>query len=183
MGSAPRIELYIVSLVFLACPLRGLAIGQPQYIGTTATPDGFTLARAGTTAKLYVDPMDDPGVIHAARELRADIQHVTGAPTPPVIVDALAGDSPHAWATAVSDGVRKVITTLHVATPGYHTLKFRMIDPGVVLEKLIVGFADPDAHRLPGAAAPMEPAIPPSCLGPPESYYRITSAARLATAR
>jgi Glycosyl hydrolase family 115/Gylcosyl hydrolase family 115 C-terminal domain len=102
---------------------------------------------------------------------------------PPVIVDALAGDTPHAWATAVSDGVRKVVTTLHVATPGYHTLKFRMIDPGVVLEKLIVGFADPDAPRLPGAAAPMEPAIPPSYLGPPESYYRIRSAARLATAR
>jgi hypothetical protein len=95
---------------------------------------------------------------------------------PPVIVDALADNSQRAWATAVSDGVRKVTTLLHVASPGYHTLKVRMIDPAVVLEKLVVAFADPDAPRLPGAAAPAEPSeptAPASYLGPPESYYRI----------
>jgi hypothetical protein len=94
---------------------------------------------------------------------------------PPAIVNALADGSPQAWATAVSDGVRKVGTLLHVASPGYHTLKFRMIDPGVVLEKLVVGFADPDAPHLPGTAAPMDPAVPASYLGPPESYYRVAS--------
>ena len=91
---------------------------------------------------------------------------------PPVIVDALADDSQQAWATAVSDGVRKVTTTLQVATPGYHTLKFRMVDPGVVLEKLVVGFANPDAPTFPGKAAPTGPTVPASYLGPPESYYR-----------
>jgi hypothetical protein len=95
---------------------------------------------------------------------------------PPVIVDALADDSQQVWAAAVSDGVRKVTTLLDVAAPGYHTLKVRMIDPGVVLEKLVVAFANPDKPHFPGAPAPAEPAgptIPASYLGPPESYHRI----------
>jgi len=75
---------------------------------------------------------------------------------PPVVVDALADKSKKAWATAVSDGVRKVTSTFTIANPGYHTLKFRMVDPGVVLEKLVVS-------RGP---------IPSSYLGPPESYYQ-----------
>lgn len=94
---------------------------------------------------------------------------------PPVIVDALADGSQQAWAAAVSAGVRKVTTLLHVRSPGYHTLKFRMIDPGVVLEKLIVGFADPEAPHPPGSTAPAEPTVPASYLGPPESYYRMPS--------
>ena len=94
---------------------------------------------------------------------------------PPVIVDALADDSQQAWATAVSDGVRRVTTMLQVASPGYHTLKFRMIDPGVVLEKLVVGFANPDAPAFPRRAVPTEPMVPASYLGPPESYYRAGS--------
>lgn len=94
---------------------------------------------------------------------------------PPVIVDALADDSKQAWAEAVSDGVRKVTTMLQVPSPGYHTLKFRMVDAGVVLEKLVLGFANPDATPLPGMTAPAEPAAPPSYLGPPESYFHSVS--------
>lgn len=94
---------------------------------------------------------------------------------PPVIVDALADDSQQAWATAVSDGVRKVTTMLRVAKPGYHILKFRMIDPGVVLEKLVVGFANPDAPVIPFTPASSGPAVPASYLGPPESYYRMAA--------
>jgi hypothetical protein len=92
---------------------------------------------------------------------------------PPVVVDALADNSEQAWATAVSDGVRKVTTILNVPAPGYHTLKFRMIDPGLVLEKLVVAFANPSAPHFPGATAPTEPAAPASYLGPPESYNRM----------
>ena len=73
---------------------------------------------------------------------------------PPQIVDALADNSEKAWEQAVSDGVRKATTTLHVDAPGYHTLKFRMVDPGLVLEKLVVS----------------QGATPASYLGPPESY-------------
>ncbi|MGC1782828.1 MAG: glycosyl hydrolase 115 family protein [Acidobacteriaceae bacterium] len=73
---------------------------------------------------------------------------------PPQIVDALAHNTEEDWAIAVSDGVRKVTSTLAVAKPGYHTLNFWMVDPGVVLEKLIVSKGK----------------IPASYLGPPESY-------------
>jgi hypothetical protein len=77
----------------------------------------------------------------------------------PVIVDALADKSVGAWSQAVSDGVRKVTTTLNVNGEGYHTLRVRMVDPAVVLEKLVV------SHKP----------LPSSYLGPPESYYRIAA--------
>ena len=98
---------------------------------------------------------------------------------PPVIVDALADGSREAWAKAVSDGVRKVTTMLQVSSPGYHTLKFRMIDPGLVLEKLVLGFANPDASPFPGMATVTGPSVPPSYLGPPESYHHFTSVTSL----
>lgn len=72
----------------------------------------------------------------------------------PQVVDALSHNTDKDWAQAVSDGVRKVTSTLNAGQPGYHTLKFRMVDPGIVLEKLVVS---------------QEP-VPPSYLGPPESY-------------
>ena len=74
---------------------------------------------------------------------------------PPLIVDALAHNSEKDSAETVSDGVRKVVSSLTVAQPGYHTLKFWMVDPGVVLEKLVVSQGD----------------LPSSYLGPPESYH------------
>jgi hypothetical protein len=78
----------------------------------------------------------------------------------PQIVDALEHNSDKEWAQAVSDGVRKIASTLKVDGPGYHTLKFRMVDPGVVLEKLVIS---------PGS-------LPPSYLGPPESYRNAAQA-------
>jgi hypothetical protein len=72
----------------------------------------------------------------------------------PQVVDALTDNSTADWSKTVKDSVRKVKTTLAVGTPGEHTLKFWMIDPGVVLQKIVV-----DAGG-----------VKPSYLGPPESY-------------
>ena len=72
---------------------------------------------------------------------------------PPQIVDALQHNSEGDWAKAVSDEVRLVDVKLSVDKPGYHTLKFGMVDPGLVLEKLVVSAG----------------ALKPSYLGPPES--------------
>ena len=72
----------------------------------------------------------------------------------PQIVDALAHNSDKDWAQAVSDEVRRIEVKLNVDKPGYHTLKIGMVDPGLVLEKLIV------------SAGPLKP----SYLGPPESF-------------
>jgi hypothetical protein len=73
---------------------------------------------------------------------------------PPQIVDALAQNSQRDWEESVKDGVRRVKSTHTLATPGYHTLKFWMVDSGVVLEKLVVNLGG----------------VLPSYLGPPESY-------------
>jgi len=73
---------------------------------------------------------------------------------PPEIIDALARNSLADWEKSVADSVRKVTSTHILAGPGYHTLKFWMVDPGVVLQKLVVDVGG----------------VKPSYLGPPESY-------------
>ena len=91
------------------------------------------------------------------------------------MVDAPADNSQHAWVEAVSDGVRKVTTTLNVDASGYNILKIRIVDPGVVLEKIVVGFSAPSLYsrELPGARPRV---IPGSYLGPRESYHHQPSA-------
>ncbi|HZD30079.1 MAG TPA: glycosyl hydrolase 115 family protein, partial [Candidatus Angelobacter sp.] len=73
---------------------------------------------------------------------------------PPQVIDALADNTPQAWAQAVEDSVRKVKSTHAVEGVGYHTLKVWMVDPGVVLQKLVVDLGG----------------VRSSYLGPPESY-------------
>jgi hypothetical protein len=73
----------------------------------------------------------------------------------PQIIDVLANNSVEKWSTAVKDGVRIAKSSHEIANPGYHTLKFRMVDPGVVLQKLVVDLRG----------------VKPSYLGPPESWH------------
>ena len=58
------------------------------------------------------------------------------------------------WETSVKDSARVVKTKFTLARPGYHTLKLWMVDPGVVVQKLVVDLGG----------------LKPSYLGPPESY-------------
>ena len=75
----------------------------------------------------------------------------------PQIVDALAHHSERDWEMAVADSARKVKTSFKLAAPGAHALKFWMVDPGVVLQKLVVNFGGvkssylgpPESHRAP----------------------------------
>jgi hypothetical protein len=72
---------------------------------------------------------------------------------PPQVVNIHADESKAAWSRTVLDGVAEFTTSHTLAKPGAHTLKYWALDPGVVLEKLVVdagGFL-------------------PSYLGPPES--------------
>jgi hypothetical protein len=72
----------------------------------------------------------------------------------PLPVDALEQNSPRDWETTVKDSVRKVKTSHTLSGSGYHTLKFWMVDPALVLEKLVVNLGG----------------VKPSYPGPPESY-------------
>jgi hypothetical protein len=77
----------------------------------------------------------------------------------PQLVDALARNSQKDWETAVKDGVRRIRSTHSLGSPGYHILKFWMVDPGVVVQKLVVDLGG----------------VKPCYLGPPESFRHIGS--------
>lgn len=73
---------------------------------------------------------------------------------PPQIVNMNADNSEKMWAEHVSNNINIQTTEFHVKKQGEHILKFWMVDPGVVLQKIVVD--------LGGAKT--------SYLGPPESY-------------
>jgi hypothetical protein len=66
----------------------------------------------------------------------------------PIVVDAWADKSTAAWSKAVSDGVHRISTPLTVDKPGQHTLHFCMVDPGVVVEKLVLSRGRQPANYL-----------------------------------
>jgi hypothetical protein len=61
-----------------------------------------------------------------------------------------------AWMGMVADNIKRVTSTHVLDAPGEHVLKFWRVDPGVVLQKLVVDTGG----------------LQPSYLGPPESYSR-----------
>jgi hypothetical protein len=72
-----------------------------------------------------------------------------------VTLDASGHEATESWEQAVTNNARWVRMRLEFGKPGYHTLKLWMIDPGVVLQRIII-----DAGGL-----------EPSYLGPPESFH------------
>lgn len=72
------------------------------------------------------------------------------------------------WEAAVGDSVRRVSSTHPLAAPGRHTLKFWLVDPGVVLERIVIDTAPVPANPPRRGPRPA-PGVRPSHLGPPES--------------
>ncbi len=62
------------------------------------------------------------------------------------------------WGRNIADNVNRTVTTHVIASPGVHTLTFWVIDPTVVLQRLVVdtgGLEDsylgpPESMRVPG---------------------------------
>lgn len=65
--------------------------------------------------------------------------------------------NPRLWNKAVSDNINIITTRHHIAKAGLHVVKFWMVSPAVVLEKLVIDTGQ-------GAK--------PSYLGPPESFRK-----------
>jgi hypothetical protein len=86
---------------------------------------------------------------------------------PRTIVDALEHNTQSDWAQSVRDGVRKVSLPLSIPTTGYHTLKFWMVDPGIVLERIVLSHGH----------------LPSSYLGPPESFRPAATPAQASLAQ
>jgi Glycosyl hydrolase family 115/Gylcosyl hydrolase family 115 C-terminal domain len=79
--------------------------------------------------------------------------------------NAELGNGQSDWERAVSDGVRHVSTTVPVDQPSQHTLHICMVDPAVVIERIVLR-TKPSRPPSPRFPAPEE-----SYLGPPESTY------------
>lgn len=79
---------------------------------------------------------------------------------PPKVVDSLEHNSQQDWERSVRDNMRANKTPVEGIKPGYHTLKVWMVDPALVLEKIVVNCGG----------------VRPSYLGPPESYHKTDSA-------
>ncbi|AHG92046.1 hypothetical protein J421_4509 [Gemmatirosa kalamazoonensis] len=65
-------------------------------------------------------------------------------------------DGNGAWEQGVSNSIKIHVTQHQLARPGDHVLKLWMVDPGLVLQKLVIATTD----------------LPRTYLGPPESYHR-----------
>jgi len=105
----------------------------------------------------------DPGRVQVMAFLAPSLNFVPGRglryalsfdDQPAQIIDALEHNSNEDWAASVKDNIRISKSAHNLTGTGYHTLKLWMVDPGIVLEKLIVD--------LGGLKA--------SYLGPPESF-------------
>jgi hypothetical protein len=96
-------------------------------------------------------------------EARLDIDCLPTKPVGPGrgvrLAISLDGAEPRVLAGSGGDvlaNLRRLTTTVKIASPGKHTLSVWMVDPGVVIDKIVMDFDPPKA----------------SYLGPPESYRR-----------
>lgn len=56
----------------------------------------------------------------------------------PQMVNINRDESPQAWGMDVGNNIKKLITKHHIAKTGIHSLKYWMVDAGVVLQKLVI---------------------------------------------
>lgn len=91
------------------------------------------------------------------RALQYAVSFDDGAPQVITIVpaDFNAQNGNLDWEKSVMDNCRHVVSTHTITDPGYHTLKIWMVDPGVMVEKVVVDCGG----------------VKPSYLGPPESFH------------
>jgi hypothetical protein len=126
-GSSPRLEYTI----------NTFSAGDAR-VDVYLAPRADVLARGGLRYAVSVDG-EAPRIV--------DIQKATGADAPTMN---------RQWERTTSDNVNLTSTVHQLAGPGRHTVKIWMVDPIVVVEKVVV---DLGGER-------------PSYLGPPESFRR-----------
>jgi len=73
----------------------------------------------------------------------------------PQMININADKSEAAWNKDVSNNIKMLVSRHHLNKPGRHVLKYWMVDPGVVLQKIVIN----------------EGGEKPCYLGPPENYH------------
>jgi hypothetical protein len=112
-----------------------------------------------TTGEIEVNLITAPTLAFVpGRPLRAAVSFDDA---PPRIVEIHADPADvEGWQRTVADSARQTITRHPIAAPGQHVLKVWMIDPGLVLQKIVVDLGG----------------VRPSYLGPPETFNGIAAA-------
>jgi hypothetical protein len=114
----------------------------------------WLLDSGAVTVRAYLSPtLNFSGAAHGLRYAMS-IDDET-----PQVVNVSADSSLRAWEQSVADNITIGSTRHQLATAGEHVLKFWLVDPGVVLQKIVV-----DAGG-----------VKPSYLGPPESWRAIAT--------
>ncbi|HEV8446061.1 MAG TPA: glycosyl hydrolase 115 family protein [Gemmatimonadaceae bacterium] len=153
-------------------PFNWLRVPSLGKTGAAITPIPVTSASVtpgGNTPRLEYDLfMFDSGSVQVHAYLSPTLNFTNSASglryavsiddEPPQIVRAWTDTSQRGWERAVANDVLEPVSSHTLTRPGRHVLKFWMVDPGVVLQRLVV--------------SPRP--IPPSYLGPPESFNRWT---------
>ncbi len=142
--------------------LSGMRADGPAYVEATPGKDSPCLDYSMyvfNAGKVEVDSIVGPTLnFIPGRPLRYAVSFDGEPPQAVTIVPASfnAQNGNRSWEESVRNSCRHVRSTHTLATPGYHTLKIWMVDPGVVVEKIVVNTGG----------------VKPSYLGPPESFYR-----------
>lgn len=129
--------------VQLAAPVSP-APGGTGYVAFRDGPGRFPVVAAHRAAPIVVSAADHAGVIRVADDVQSDIGKATGSN------DATMNPQ---WARDTSDDINVTTTVHQVDRPGRHTLTFWMVDPTIVVQRLVVRTAP----------------LPYGYLGPPES--------------
>jgi hypothetical protein len=134
--------------------------------GVTASPTTAKQTPGGTSPHLeYKVHLFDAGEFTVAAYLSPTLNFaqsdglryaVSFDDEPPQIVNVHADTSDNTWRKWVADNINIQSTKHQITHPGEHVLKFWLVDPGLVLQKLVVS----------------QGTVPTSYLGPPESFYR-----------
>lgn len=131
--------------------------------GMTAFPVTAKSQQPGTSYLEYSFYLFDTGMakVHVYLSPTLDIHHSSGLRyglsidnKPVQIVNMNIDKSDKIWRKAVSNNIKIMTTPFNMTTPGWHTLKFHLIDPGIVLQKMVIDMGGEEN----------------SYLGPPESY-------------
>jgi hypothetical protein len=109
----------------------------------------FVFSTGRTTVYTYFSPT----LNFNGKELQYAISFDDGSPQ---IVNLHPDHTNKSWENWVADNIIIDSTEFQINKSGRHTLKVWMVDPGIVLQKIVVGF----------------PGIKPSYLGPPETMNK-----------
>jgi len=140
--------------------IKGLGRSGDSLTVLPATVPSITLP---AEIKANSPSMEYEFYLFSSGEARLDIECLPTKPVSPKqgvrLAFSLDGQEPKILSGPGGDvlsNVRRLSTTVIVASPGKHTLTLWMVDPGVVIDKLVLSF------KL----------LKETYLGPPESYHR-----------